>query len=214
MIEPAGESVTGVETRVHGHGAPVTLIAHGLGETVEQARVWASGVRGTRVFPSFRGHGGTPTPAGPWSYDDLVAELRTGADPYPVTRAIGASLGSAVLLRWLQHQPDRFDRVVLVLPAMYDERRARTTAKPFRHESVHYRTLLQTPPVTESEQLRKVSAPVLLIGQYGDDEHPAGIAQRLADAFPHPTLRILPAGGLLQRHRRQLRELIGSFLNA
>lgn len=215
MIDSSGGVVdeASIETRVSGHGQPVTVVAHGLGETLDQARVWASGVRGTRVFPQFRGHGRTPAPPGPWSYDDLVAELRTVADSRAATRAVGASLGSAVLLRWLQVDHDRFERLVLVLPAMYDEPRPRTTERPWRHESPDYQALLETPPVTDPDRLRGVVAPVLLIAQRGDDEHPAWIAERIAGAFPHATLEILPEGGILERHRRRVRDLIGSFLN-
>jgi pimeloyl-ACP methyl ester carboxylesterase len=108
-----------------GSGVPVTLFAHGLGATIAQTRPLASGVPGTRVFFSFRGHGGStaPDPAtSPWTYTALADELRLVADHTGATRALGLSMGSHALMSLVAATPDRFERLVFVLPAALDGR--------------------------------------------------------------------------------------------
>lgn len=110
-----------------GAGAPGTVFAHGLAGSVRNTRPFGSGVRGTRVFVQLRSHADEadaaelPVPEQPWSYADLAAELRSAADATGATRALGVSLGAGALLRLLSQTPDRFERVVIVLPAALDE---------------------------------------------------------------------------------------------
>jgi len=106
-----------------GRGEPATVVAHGAGSSIDTTRPFASGVRGARTFFHFRGHGRSVVPDLPWSYADLAAELRTVADEVGATRALGVSLGAGALLRLLCDDPDRFERVVLVLPAGLDRPR-------------------------------------------------------------------------------------------
>jgi pimeloyl-ACP methyl ester carboxylesterase len=108
-----------------GSGPPVTLFAHGLGASIAQTRPLASGVPGTRVFLSFRGHGDStaPDPAtSPWTYTALADELRLVADHAGATRALGLSMGAHALMSLVAATPDRFDRLVFVLPAALDGR--------------------------------------------------------------------------------------------
>jgi pimeloyl-ACP methyl ester carboxylesterase len=55
-----------------------------------------------------------------WTYDDVGAELLAVADHFGARRALGASMGAGAILNVLAKQPDRFDRVVLFLPAVLD----------------------------------------------------------------------------------------------
>jgi pimeloyl-ACP methyl ester carboxylesterase len=108
-----------------GSGAPVTVFAHGLGGSIEQTRLFGSGVAGTRVYLHFRGHGRTATPdpaSASWTYADLAGELRAVADQTQATRALGVSLGSHALLALVAATPERFERLVFVLPAALDGR--------------------------------------------------------------------------------------------
>jgi pimeloyl-ACP methyl ester carboxylesterase len=114
------------------------------------------------------------------------AALRSVADEAGATRAFGASLGAAAIAGVLVGEPHRFERLVLAIPAGL---------------GVSYGVL------------RKVSAQVLVIGQRGDDVHPARVAEQTAAALPQATLRILPPGGLLVAHRAEVRELVTRFLN-
>lgn len=156
-----------------GSGEPVTVFAPGRGQSIAQTRPFGSGVRGTRVFFQY----GEAEPP---------AVLRSVAGEVGATRAFGASLGVAAIAGVLADEPDRFERLVLAIPAGL---------------GVSY------------DVLGKVSAPVLVIGQHGDDVHPARVAEETAAALPQATLRILPAGGLLVAHRAEVRELITGFLN-
>jgi 3-oxoadipate enol-lactonase len=109
-----------LELLVTGVGDPATVFAHGLGGDISGTRPLGSAVAGRRVFFHFRGHGRSDAPAGPWSFADLAVDLRSVADLSGATRAVGVSMGAAALCRVLSETPDRFERVVLYLPASLD----------------------------------------------------------------------------------------------
>ena len=96
------------------------MFAHGLGNGIPETRPLGSGVTGRRVFFQFRGHGRSSAPPGRWTYADLARDLRAVADLSGATRALGVSLGAGALCRLLADDPDRFERVVLFLPAVLD----------------------------------------------------------------------------------------------
>ncbi|MBM2617342.1 alpha/beta hydrolase [Actinoplanes sp. LDG1-06] len=109
-----------LEELTTGVGDPVTVFAHGLGGDISGTRPLGSAVQGRRVFFHFRGHGRSEAPVGPWSFADLAADLRGVADLAGATRALGVSMGAGALCRLLSDTPDRFERVVLYLPAPLD----------------------------------------------------------------------------------------------
>ena len=119
MTRPGPASVTrsGLEQLVSGAGSPVTVFAHGLAGDITGTRPLGSAVAGTRVFFHFRGHGRSGAPPGPWTFGDLAGDLRAVADEAGATRAVGVSMGAGALCRLLAETPDRFERVVLFLPA-------------------------------------------------------------------------------------------------
>lgn len=102
-----------------GTGRPVTLFAHGLGGCAADTRPFATGLPGTRVLAELRGHA-VSTLTGPLGYQAVAADLRALADHVGADRALGVSLGAGALGRILAEQPDRFERVALVLPAAFD----------------------------------------------------------------------------------------------
>jgi 3-oxoadipate enol-lactonase len=125
---PATEVVTlasgvRVEQLTTGTGEPMTVFAHGLAGDIASTRPLGSAVLGRRTFFQFRGHGRSDAPPGPWSFGDLARDLRGVADLAGATRALGVSMGAGALCRLLAETPDRFDRVVLYLPAPLDGRR-------------------------------------------------------------------------------------------
>jgi len=120
LAAPQGE----LEYAVAGVGRPVTIFAHGLGGSIGQTRPLASGVPGSRAFLHFRGHGASFRPRSAPSYADLAADLAAVADHVDATRALGVSMGAAALLHLATAEPDRFDRLVFVLPAVIDELRS------------------------------------------------------------------------------------------
>jgi 3-oxoadipate enol-lactonase len=99
---------------VSGGGLPVTVFAPGLGASFAETRPFGSGVSGTRAFLAFRG----------LTYGDLAGELRRVADSVAATRAVGVSLGAGAIIRLLATSPDRFERIVLVLPSGLDKPRS------------------------------------------------------------------------------------------
>lgn len=102
-----------------GHGAPVTVVAHGLGASLTESRALASGIAGTKLFPQARGHGDAPLPERP-GYGELAKDLLAVADEHHATQAFGTSMGAHAILRILATDPHRFDRLVLFLPAAID----------------------------------------------------------------------------------------------
>lgn len=107
-----------MRTVVRGQGSPVTVFAHGLGGTIADTRPFGSGVVGTRVFYTARGHDGTHIDR--FDYESLADDLREVADAHDATHALGISMGAGALCRLLSQTPDRFERVVLYLPAVID----------------------------------------------------------------------------------------------
>jgi pimeloyl-ACP methyl ester carboxylesterase len=121
MVElPSGVRL---EQLITGAGDPVTVFAHGLAGDIASTRPLGSAVTGRRVFFQFRGHGRSDVPPGPWSFGELAADLRGIADLAGATRALGVSMGAGALCRLLTETPDRFERVVLYLPAPLDGKR-------------------------------------------------------------------------------------------
>jgi 3-oxoadipate enol-lactonase len=114
-----------LECLVTGVGEPTTVFAHGLAGGIGDTRPFGSAVAGRKVFFQFRGHGRSAAPPGPWTYADLATDLRAVADTFEATHALGVSLGAGALCRLLTQTPDRFARVVLVLPATLDRPRGR-----------------------------------------------------------------------------------------
>lgn len=112
-----------LEQRVTGAGGPVTVAAHGLGASIAETRPLLGGVSGTRVFYAARGHGGSPLPEEPFDYAALGRDLAQVADEHGATRALGVSMGAGALLALLARCPERFERVVLFLPAAIDRPR-------------------------------------------------------------------------------------------
>ncbi len=109
-----------LEQLVSGTGDPATVFAHGLAGDITGTRPLGSAVAGRRVFFHFRGHGRSDAPPGPWTFADLARDLRAVADLTGATRALGVSMGAAALCRLLAETPERFERVVLYLPAPLD----------------------------------------------------------------------------------------------
>ncbi|GAA0814781.1 alpha/beta fold hydrolase [Spirilliplanes yamanashiensis] len=114
-----------LERLVTGSGEPVTLFAHGAAGDIDSTRPLGSGVPGRRVFVHLRGHGGSDAPPGPWTIGDIADDLLAAADASGATRAVGVSLGAAALCRLAAARPDRFDRLVLFLPAHLEGPRPR-----------------------------------------------------------------------------------------
>jgi 3-oxoadipate enol-lactonase len=112
---------TRLHVEVDGSGDPVTVLAHGLTNTCMELAAFTPLAPGTKVRFCFRGHGhsGTPDP-GHYRFEDLAGDLDAVASAYGATRAVGTSLGQGAITRLLATDPDRFERLVFLLPAALD----------------------------------------------------------------------------------------------
>jgi pimeloyl-ACP methyl ester carboxylesterase len=68
----------------------------------------------------FRGHGHSSSPETGYRFADFARDLDAVALAYGATRAVGTSLGAGALMRILSSTPDRFERLVFLLPAGLD----------------------------------------------------------------------------------------------
>jgi 3-oxoadipate enol-lactonase len=99
-------------------GAPAVLLLGSLGST---AVMWDSQMPALAaqfrvVRPDTRGHGGSPTPSGPYGIDDLVDDAVSLLDGLEIDRAhvVGLSLGGMTAIRLAAREPDRVDRLALL----------------------------------------------------------------------------------------------------
>jgi len=109
-----------LHVEVDGEGDPVTVLAHGLTNSCRELAQLTPFVPGTKVRFCFRGHGHSSTPETGYRFDDFARDLRAVADTYEAVNAVGTSLGAGAIGRLLSTQPDRFERLVLLLPAGLD----------------------------------------------------------------------------------------------
>lgn len=103
---------------VIGEGDPVTVVAHGLTGTRQQLGLFAPFLPGTKVLFDFRGHGDSDRPPpGAYTMDHFASDVDAVAREHGATAVIGASLGAGATLRLLLRDPDRFAKLVVLLPA-------------------------------------------------------------------------------------------------
>jgi Predicted hydrolases or acyltransferases (alpha/beta hydrolase superfamily) len=134
-----------LHVEVDGAGEPVTVFAHGLTNSCMELAAFTPFAPGTKVRFCFRGHGhsGTP-PADRFGFADFARDLDAVARAYGATNAVGTSLGAGAMTHLLSAYPDRFDRLVFLLPAALDI--------PIGDHSMFDRTaeLLETMPKEEA----------------------------------------------------------------
>lgn len=214
--------------RSFGSGDPVTLVGHGLGATPGEARLPTSGLPGTKVVVTLPSHGDAPdAPAGYWEYRRIAADLRRVAREVGATRAIGVSLTAGALTALLAEEPDAFERVALLLPAVLDEprrllpREYAITALGGPPEYLAERrqaftrltgALAELPgrvAVPDRALLAAVEVPVLVVGATRDPLHPVEVAEATAAAFPKGRLELVPSW---LTHRGDVRRWLGEFL--
>jgi pimeloyl-ACP methyl ester carboxylesterase len=129
-----------LHVEVDGEGEPVTVLAHGLTNSCRELAMLTGLLPGTKVRFDFRGHGHSGAPEVGFTFADMAGDLEAVASAYGATRAVGTSMGAGAICHVLCDRPDRFDRMVLLLPAGLDE--------PFRHPQrfLRYADALETLP--------------------------------------------------------------------
>jgi pimeloyl-ACP methyl ester carboxylesterase len=103
-----------------GDGPPVTIVAHGLTNNRNELAALTPLVSGTKVRFDFRGHGRSSAPETNYAFADFARDLEAVADEVGATRAVGTSLGAGAIASLLTRRPDRFERMVWLLPAALD----------------------------------------------------------------------------------------------
>jgi pimeloyl-ACP methyl ester carboxylesterase len=105
---------------VDGEGEPVTVLAHGLTNNRSELAALTPFVPGTKVRFDFRGHGRSSSPAAGFRFEDFARDVDAVASAFAATVAVGTSLGAGALGNLVCRVPDRFERMVWLLPAGLD----------------------------------------------------------------------------------------------
>ena len=76
-----------------------------------------------------------------------------------------------------------------------------------------YRSILASVPFEESEELKGIRVPVLVLANHQDPIHPFELAERLAAAIPGAMLREFPSKHEgAEEHQQGFRENVKNFL--
>jgi 3-oxoadipate enol-lactonase len=105
---------------VDGDGDPVSVLAHGLTNSCRELAMLTPFVPGTKVRFCFRGHGHSSSPESGYRFADFARDLDAVAGAYDATVAIGTSLGAGAIMKLLTDWPERFHKLVFLLPAGLD----------------------------------------------------------------------------------------------
>jgi pimeloyl-ACP methyl ester carboxylesterase len=150
---------------VDGQGEPVTVLAHGLTNSCRELASLTPLVPGTKVRFCFRGHGHSSSPESGYRFADFARDVQAVADAYEADVAFGTSLGAGAIAHLVARQPDRFRKLVFLLPAGLDQ--------PFQYKE----RMQRTASLVEGRSLEEAVEAVL-----SDPE-------RLANYIQYPWLR-------------------------
>lgn len=109
-----------LHVEVDGDGEPVTVLAHGLTNNCRELAAFTPFLAGTKVRFDFRGHGRSSAPPTGYRFADFAGDADAVARAFGATRAVGTSLGAGALSNLVSREPDRFERMVWLLPAGLD----------------------------------------------------------------------------------------------
>lgn len=76
------------------------------------------------------------------------------------------------------------------------------------------RLLPEQTPMSDRSELARLTLPVLVIGQEGDEVHPASVAREIAAELPNAQLEVFSEGSALWDDRKALRRVLSEFLSA
>jgi pimeloyl-ACP methyl ester carboxylesterase len=219
-----------LHVEVEGEGEPVIVLAHGLTNSCHELASLTPLVPGTKVRFCFRGHGHSSSPETGYRFADFARDLEAVADAYGADIAIGTSLGAGAIAHLVARTPDRFRKLVFLLPAgldlpfRYKDRMLRTAAlvegrsleeaieavlsdperlatymeypwlRDFDRQMLEdlnvvgvpraIREIIEDWPLHDREDMRRVTAPTLMICREGDVIHPAEVGRVLAEIMP------------------------------
>ena len=119
MPELAPDDVT-LHVEVDGEGSPTSVFAHGLTNSCRETARITPFLPGTKVRFCFRGHGHSSSPETGYRFADFARDLEAVADAYGADVGCGTSLGAGALCHLVAAKPDRFRKLVMLLPAGLD----------------------------------------------------------------------------------------------
>lgn len=119
MAEVRTEDVT-LHAEVEGAGEPRIVVAHGLANSCRELAILTPFVPGTKIRFCFRGHGHSSSPESGYRFADFGRDLEAVAAAFDAHAAVGTSLGAGALCNLLERRPDRFEKLVFLLPAGLD----------------------------------------------------------------------------------------------
>src|SRR3989441_2305355 len=258
---PVPELVTSdvtLHVEVDGEGDPVIVLAHGLTNSCRELATLTGFVPGTKVRFCFRGHGHSSSPQRGYRFVDFARDVEAVADSYRAEVAFGTSLGAGAIANVVARKPDRFRKLVFLLPAgldvpfQYQDRMLRTAAlvdgksledavEAVLSDPQRVATYLEYPwlrdfdrnmlqdlntvgvpraireviddrPLTDREDMRKVTAPTLVICREGDVIHPAEVGRILAEIMPNAQLMVFDDGMQMYQAIPQIVERVARFL--
>ncbi len=200
MPEIVTEDAT-LHVEVEGEGRPVTVLAHGLTNSCRELAAFTPLVGGTKVRFCFRGHGHSSAPATGYRFVDFACDLDAVARAYDATCAVGTSLGAGAICNLLTREPDRFERLVFLLPAGLD--------RPFQYKERLLRAAELLDGKTPEEALEAILSDPERVVEYlqapwrieldramWEHRHPEGVARAIRDVvedFPVPDREMLRA---------------------
>ena len=111
-----------LHVEVDGEGDPVTVLAHGITNSCRELAQLTPLFPGSKVRFCFRGHGHSSAPETGYRFADFARDIDEVAKAYGARFAVGTSMGQAAMCTLLARDPDRFERLVFLLPGGIDER--------------------------------------------------------------------------------------------
>jgi hypothetical protein len=162
-----------------GRGKPFTLFAPGgQGEDLETRMRYADQVPGTKIGFAYEGSGyfGTLAPIRRQAERDAAEARAIVNDHHQVTQAIGFSRGARAIVGVLAEDPALFERVALITP-------------PGGNAAGKHSDWLSS--LTGAGR-GEMAAEILVVGNVGDQGHPARVAQSWAQQLG-AHLEILPS---------------------
>jgi pimeloyl-ACP methyl ester carboxylesterase len=211
-----------IELAVHrrGHGPPLVAL-HDLGQSGESMIDALDALAGDYriVAPDLRGHGGSPTPHGPWSIDDFASDVaRLVAAEGGGAVLVGVGLGATTGLALALGHPGLIGGLVLsgVSPRGEDsegqDRWARAARALRRRRGAEGVALAAEAMGTRPDwrgALAQVEAPVIVVAGGADRAVPAEVQRELSAWIQNARFQVVSEAGHNVAVERP-RELVGA----
>ena len=137
-----------LHVEIDGAGEPVIVLAHGLTNSCRELARLTPFIPGTKVRFCFRGHGHSSSPETGYRFADFARDVDAVARRYDARIAGGTSLGAGAIAHLVSRHPDRFDKLLFLLPAGLD--------RPFGYKERMLRTVELVEGKTTEEAIEAI----------------------------------------------------------